>query len=75
MMYFLFPYAYFKSNLCNIIIGPHLFLYHAVGGTRVSGWLSDRGIVSHPGTTDRIERGAGVELSQIHTPIKQFNNI
>ena len=62
-------------RLSNITVGPHLFLYHAVWGAWGSSWLSHRRIVSHPGPTDRIQWGAGVELSQIHTSIKQLNNV
>lgn len=54
---------------------PHLFFYHAVGRAWVSSWLSNRWIVSHPGTTDRIQWGACVELSQIYTAIEQLNNV
>lgn len=53
---------------------PHLFL-HAMCGARVGCWLSDRRIVSHPGTTDGVERSVGVELSQIHTSIIQLYDI
>lgn len=35
-------------------VRAHLFFYHAVCGAGVRNWLSNRWIVSHPGTTDRV---------------------
>lgn len=56
-------------------VGPHLFLHHAMWGAWGSRRHSNSRSVSHPGTADRVEWGAGVELSQIHAAIEQLNNV
>lgn len=65
-LYFVFR----NASLCT-----YLLLHHAVCRVWGSSWLSYRGIVSHPGTTYRIQWCVAIKLSQIHTTIKQLNNV
>lgn len=52
-----------------------LFIRHALWGAGRGPLVPDGGVVAHPGPADGVEGSAGAELGQVHTAVKQLDDV